>query len=136
MYGTEDTSADQHAHTIGKIAEEAVKDSVKLTIEAVFLALRAKKDRINVSMSTPQDAVRNVKEAMKMGAGPKILKQVVNAHGPAQRLAQTNPQGLENHQNTVIKQAETEYRREQQGLSPQQEQKQEQAQEQSQGLGF
>lgn len=136
--GGEDPSEAQHAGRLGHAIEEGVKDVTKVTIEAVFLALRMKKDRLTVSMSTPQDALNNVKEALNMGAGDKVIRQLINAHGSSQRLARTNPKAVQGHQDTIIQAAKLENWQEKRGIGQTQEHKPEQKQEQnhSQNLGF
>lgn len=138
----EDSAAANDAHQVGKTAEKVVETTVKLTIEAFFLYLQSRKDKLKVSFRSTKDSVFNVKEAMKLGGDDKFLRKVVNAHSSTQNIARNNPDKLKLHQDRVIDRAKTERLIEGQANTPEfaqelaQQQKQEQKQSQSQGLGF
>lgn len=118
----------------GKVAE----DLTKLTVETFFLILKNRKDKLKVSLDTPKDAVRNVKEAQKMGAPEGFQRELVNAHSYAKQIAKDNPDMLTANQDRIIDRAAKDNLIESQKQSPQlaetfkQTQKQQQEQKQRQ----
>jgi hypothetical protein len=138
----EDHSASQDAYKVGHIAEESVKDTVKLGIEIMFALLRSRQDRVVVNMSTVEDSVNNVKEAIDQGVGEDQLRHLINAHTSAQTIARDNPDMLGQHQDQVIDRARNQLLMEQhqfgfsQTQSQQQDLKQEQKLSDDPSLGF
>ena len=140
MLETFDPSAERDAQQAGEIAEKILEDSVKFSVELAFLILGAREEQVEVRLNTVGDAINNTRSALENGASEDQLRFVINAHESTQSIAQNNPEKLEQHQNMIIHEAQTQVELEEEHIQIQETQIQEYViqpeQSQSQNLGY
>lgn len=139
---TEDHSVNQDTHKVGHIVEETVEDSLKLLIEGIYFMIQQRQDRLTVSFESMDDTITNIKDAMRLGASDRDIRNLINVHSATQSIAKNYPENLTQYQDRIIDRANKDLLVEQQQSNPsykqelEQAQKQEQKQSQGQSLGF
>lgn len=140
MLETFDPSAEQTSQQSIGIAEEILEDAVKLSVELAFLILGTREEEVKVRLNTVEDAVKNTRSAIENGASDDQLRFIINNHDSTQSIAQNNPEKLEQHQNMIISEAQTQVELQEDQIEIQETQIQEYViqpeQSQNQNLGY